>query len=100
MKVEIVRNNGVQVYDVPYISDTMTVMDALDYIYNNLDHTLAYYRHSSCNQAICGRCLVRLDGKLVLACAKQIDKDANTIRISPAMGEVIRDLVVVKSHKK
>jgi len=96
MKVEIVRSNGVQAYEVPMLSDTMTIMDILDYIYNNLDHTLAYYRHSSCNQAICGRCLVKLDGTPVLACAKRVEPTAKSVKLSPATGTVIRDLVVVK----
>jgi succinate dehydrogenase/fumarate reductase-like Fe-S protein len=94
MKVEIVRSNGIQTYEVPVLSETMTVMDILDYIYHNLDHTLAYYRHSSCNQAICGRCLVKMDGKPVLACAKRVDTTAESIRLSPASDKVVRDLVI------
>jgi len=97
MKVEILRSNEVQTYEVPMLFETMTVMDILDYIYNNLDHSLAYFKHSSCNQAICGRCLVKLDGKPVLACAKIVDSDAEIIKLSPASSNVIKDLVISKS---
>lgn len=93
MKVEILRSEGLQTYEVPVISETMTVMDILDYIYNNLDHTLAYFKHSTCNQAICGRCLVRLDGKPVLACGVIVDSKAELINISPSSNNVIKDLV-------
>lgn len=96
MRVEIARSSGLQTYEVPYLYETMTVMDVLDYIYTNLDHTLAYFKHSSCNHAICGRCLVKMNGKPVLACAKQIDPEADSIKLSPAQGTVIRDLVVSK----
>ena len=96
MKVEIQKSNGLHSYEVPVFSDTMTVMDVLDYIYHNLDHTLAYYRHSSCNLAVCGRCLVNMNGSPVLACAKVVDTAAEGIRLSPAPGKVVRDLVVTK----
>lgn len=69
MRVEIKRNKDISVYEVPVVQG-MKVMDVLDYIYANLDHTLAYYRHSSCCQAICGRCACRLNGRTILACAE------------------------------
>ena len=51
-------------YEVPLPADgSCSVMDVLDYIYEHLDGTLAYYRHSVCNQGICGRCGVRANGK-------------------------------------
>ncbi|OPL08916.1 MAG: hypothetical protein AVO33_08360 [delta proteobacterium ML8_F1] len=94
MKVEIVRSHGTDVYEVPLEQDSMTVMDILDYIYTHVDHTLAYYKHSTCNQAICGRCLVTLDGKPALACAHRVDPMKERIRIAPARGRVVRDLVI------
>ena len=95
MIVEILKNEEPKTYEVPAFAETMTVMDILDYIYRNQDHSLAYYRHSSCNQAICGRCTVMLDNKPVLACAKLVDPSSAQIRISPLKEKkVIRDLVV------
>ena len=38
MRVEIKRNKDISVYEVPVVQG-MKVMDVLDYIYANLDHT-------------------------------------------------------------
>lgn len=96
MKVEIEKSSGLAVYEVPPFARTMTVMDILDYIYTHLDHTLAYYRHSSCCQAICGRCVCKLNGSQVLACAKQVAPQTEVIHLSPADGKRVRDLVVCR----
>lgn len=94
MLVEIIRSGGAQTYEVPSSDKPVTVMDVLDYIYLKLDHTLAYYRHSSCNQGVCGRCGVKLNGKTVLACGAIVEPGTEKICLSPAHGNVVRDLVV------
>ena len=96
MRVEIKRNKDISVYEVPVVQG-MKVMDVLDYIYANLDHTLAYYRHSSCCQAICGRCACRLNGRTILACAEIVDIDAEKMFLEPGEGTLVRDLVVIRS---
>lgn len=95
MRVEIERNKDISVYEVPVVQG-MKVMDVLDYIYANLDHTLAYYRHSSCCQAICGRCACRLNGRTILACAEIVDIDAEKMFLEPGEGTLVRDLVVIR----
>lgn len=95
MKVEIEESAGLAVYDVPVVQG-MKVMDVLDYIHANLNHELAYYRHSSCCQAICGRCACKLDGRAILPCAKEVDAAVGTMHLSPADGTIIRDLVVIR----
>ena len=95
MRVEIKRNKDSSVYEVPVVQG-MKVMDVLDYIYANLDHTLAYYRHSSCCQAICGRCACRLNGRTILACAEIVDIDAEKMFLEPGEGTLVRDLVVIR----
>lgn len=95
MRVEIERSGGLSVYEVPVVPG-MKVMDVLDYIYANLDHELAYYRHSSCCQAICGRCACKLNGRTILACAREVDITAETMRLEPADGQVVRDLAVLR----
>ena len=95
MRVEIKRNKDISVYEVPVVQG-MKVMDVLDYIYANLDHTLAYYRHSSCCQAICGRCACRLNGRTILACAEIVDIDAEMMFLEPGEGTLVRDLVVIR----
>ncbi|MGN6710873.1 2Fe-2S iron-sulfur cluster-binding protein [Anaerocolumna jejuensis] len=95
MKILIARSDREEYkeYQVEVKSGETTVMDILDDIYENLDHTLAYYKHSTCNQGICGRCAVKLNGRTVLACMEKVDSSQDTITIEPKNGKVVRDLV-------
>lgn len=95
MKILIARSDREEYeeYQVEVKSGETTVMDILDDIYENLDHTLAYYKHSTCNQGICGRCAVKLNGRTVLACMEKVDSSLDTITIEPKNGKVVRDLV-------
>lgn len=95
MKVLIARSdrNELQEYQVEADTENMTVMDLLDYIYENLDHSLAYYRHSTCNQGICGRCALKLNGKTVLSCMEKVDSTLTVITLEPKNNKVVRDLV-------
>ena len=79
-----------QRYQVP-IGDRTTLLEALDYIYERLDPTLAYYDHSACGQSICRRCTALVDGKTTLLCQTPLTGDV-TIE-PPAHLEVVRDLV-------
>ena len=80
-------------YEVPYCDrDSATVMDVLDYISVYLDHTLSYFKHSACNHGICGRCLVKANGKNVLACITRVTGEE--LLLEPAEGRaVVKDLV-------
>lgn len=95
MKILIARSDREEYeeYQVEVKDNETTVMDILDEIYENLDHTLAYYKHSTCNQGICGRCAVKLNGRTVLACMEKVDSSLDTITIEPKNGKVVRDLV-------
>ncbi|MDR2210549.1 MAG: hypothetical protein LBO65_03660 [Spirochaetaceae bacterium] len=93
MKVDINRNGRVQSYDVPDNDGTITVMQALDYIHERLDHTLAYYRHSACCQGICGRCVVKVNGKSALACTEKVEPGVERLLLEPAGKKIVRDLV-------
>jgi succinate dehydrogenase / fumarate reductase, iron-sulfur subunit len=79
-------------FEVPALS-RWTVMDSLDYITKNLDSSVAYYRHSACDHGICGRCLMKINGKLQFACSCEVG-DAPLMTIEPAGSEIVRDLVV------
>jgi len=80
-----------QTYDVP-LTPRMTVMDALDYIYENLDPSLAYHSHTSCHRRICARCNVKIDNRAGLSCHTEVSGD---ITIEPLPGfKIVRDLVV------
>lgn len=94
MKVDILRSSGIQTYEVPAFHTTVKVMDVLDYIYENLDHTLSYYKHSTCNQGICGRCALKVNGSHKLACVAQVTQDTDYLLLEPVQGEVVKDLIV------
>ncbi len=78
-----------QQYEVPY-DKQKTVLDALEYIYENLDRSLAF--REACKSGYCGICTLKVNGKSCLACTTYMSKK---MRIEPISGrKVIRDLVV------
>jgi succinate dehydrogenase/fumarate reductase iron-sulfur protein len=97
IKVIVVRTNPetdmrpVKVtYDVPW-QDKMRVMDALNYIRENYDSSLAF-RFSCRYYAKCGTCAAMVNGKPVLTCYEEA-KDG--MLVEPlANFPVVRDLVV------
>lgn len=81
-----------QEYDVPVNKEEKwTVMDVLHYIALNLDSSLSYYRHSICNQGICARCLIKVNGKVKLACVYKVVEDE--LILEPGSGKLVKDLV-------
>lgn len=80
-----------QSYDVPAQPD-WTVMDVLDYIFQNLDNTLAYFRHSICDHGICARCAMKINGKTALACVTVVG-NLPELKLEPRNNRVVRDLV-------
>ncbi|WP_297444685.1 succinate dehydrogenase iron-sulfur subunit [Desulfurobacterium sp.] len=83
-----------KVYKVPKLASIVTILDALNYIKENIDSSLSY-RHS-CRMAICGSCAVRVNGKPALACiTKIVHLGTDSIKLEPlAKYPVIKDLVV------
>ncbi|MFX1388046.1 MAG: 2Fe-2S iron-sulfur cluster-binding protein, partial [Promethearchaeota archaeon] len=57
-------------YDVPYI-DKQGVLDALHYIFRNLDSSLAY--RWNCRTGQCGSCSININGVPGLACRTVVD---------------------------
>ena len=75
-------------YEIP-CEDRMSIFSVLDYIRENYDRSLAYYK--SCRIGRCSGCIVEVDGKNKLACTTPV-KDG--MKIGPAKRHrVIRDLV-------
>lgn len=72
----------------------MTVLDALLYIKENLDSTLAF--RTSCRMAICGSCGMLINKYPHLACHTQIEElKTKTVTVEPLPNlPVIKDLVV------
>jgi succinate dehydrogenase / fumarate reductase iron-sulfur subunit len=71
----------------------MTVLEGLIYIFENLDHSLAF--RSMCRAAVCGSCTMHINGTYGLACRTQIDNLGGKVILRPlAHLPIIKDLVV------
>ena len=78
-------------FDVPY-SDGMSVLDALIWIRNNADTSLAF-RYSCINANACKECVLKVDGKTDYACTARLNDQGVTV--GPLTNKpLIRDLVV------
>lgn len=92
IKVRVKRENKYQEYIVPVEQDAIvSIMNVLEYIYQNIDSTLAFFHHAACKQAACGKCLVKANGKTVLACKVEVVE--NEITLEPWCNNVVRDLI-------
>jgi len=87
-----------QLYDVPF-EEGLSAMNVLDYIYQNLDSTLAYYDHAGCSLGICGKCTARINGKPGLLCQTPVG-DGDLILEPLKKDRVLKDLVVKKAREK
>jgi len=82
-----------QSYEVPYREDWV-VLDALNYVKENLDPTLSY--RWSCHMAVCGSCGMMIDQEPKLACKAFLRDYQGVIRVEPLRHFPIeRDLVTV-----
>ena len=81
-----------QSYQVPVQPD-WKVLDALNYIKDEIDGTLAH--RWSCRMAVCGSCGMTVDGQPKLTCKDPLSKYGDTVEVGPlANFPIIRDLVV------
>jgi fumarate reductase iron-sulfur subunit len=78
-------------YEVPF-EPGMSAMNALDYIYQNIDGSIAYYDHAGCALGICARCTVKINGKPGLLCQTPVQGHMVIEPLSEV--KVIRDLVI------
>ena len=70
----------------------MTVLEALNYIFYQVDATLAYRRYR-CGRKLCRSCEVKLDGRVVRGCGVLL-RPGERYTLEPARPEnLIRDLV-------
>jgi len=74
--------------NIPY--EGMRVTDVLNYIYQNIDSSLAF--RYSCRAGLCGVCILKVNGKACMSCHKIAEKEM--IIEPPAKYTVIKDLVV------
>ena len=91
------KESHYQTYQVPF-EKGMTAMSALDYIYQNIDSSIAYYDHAGCDLGICGKCTGIINGKPGLFCQTVLERDA-TLDPMPK-SRVIKDLVAKKEEEK
>lgn len=70
---------------------TLSVMNVLEMIYEDQDGTLSFFHHAACKQAVCGKCMVRMNGKIVLACTAPVEEEL--IELEPYKKDVIKDLI-------
>ena len=76
-------------YNIPYI-DKMTIMNVFDYIHENVDRSLSFYK--SCRIGKCTGCIVEVDGKNRLACTTLAE---DGMKVGPQKAKrVIKDEMV------
>lgn len=97
VKIEVFRQDSLQgkgsfvAYNVPY-KPTMRVLDALRYIQQHIDGTLAF--RWNCSMGICGSCAMEVNGSPVLTCKTELKPGMLGVKIAPLRAfPVIKDLV-------
>ncbi len=79
-----------KVYKLPNTIIGRTVLEALEYIFENLDGSLAFSR--VCRRGSCGCCTANINGKTGLTCRVKITGDI-AIKPLPRV-EIIKDLII------
>jgi len=74
--------------------DKTTVLEALEYVFMNLDSSLGFRRYC-CGLQSCNSCLMEIDGKAAPACHTLVE-GGRTTHVKPLEGKVARDLIVDK----
>ena len=88
------RDTGyVQTYQVPRGSK-VRVLDFLNYIFDEIDPSLAYRRHL-CKARMCNGCMMMVNDKPRLVCWEVVSPEQNVISLAPMKErKVLKDLVV------
>ncbi|CAN5289972.1 succinate dehydrogenase iron-sulfur subunit [soil metagenome] len=87
------RNPRWDTYDVDLDACGPMVLDALLYIKNSIDPTLAFRR--SCREGVCGSCAMNIGGRNTLACTHgHADTPGKAVQIAPLPSQpVVKDLI-------
>ena len=86
-------------YEVP-LETGMSALNVLDYIYQNLDSSIAYYDHASCSLGICARCTGKVNSKPGLLCQIPVNDQEELILEPFKKDSVIKDLVIERKKRK
>ena len=82
-----------QTFMVPRFRATR-VLDAIEYIQDELEPNLGYRRHL-CHNLVCRGCTLLVNGHARLACQTVIPREITEISLAPLLNyELIRDLIV------
>ncbi len=81
-------------YRMSLSPEGIRAMTALDYIYQNLDSTLAYYDHAGCDCGVCARCTAKINGKVGLLCQTLLSADSILEPVSEK--NVLKDFMTKK----
>lgn len=85
------KQPGYETYKVP-VKGKMTILQALQYIYEEIDPTLSF-RQYCCGIQYCNSCRMLVDGRPAHACLTLIEKEEYLLE--PLKGyKVIKDLIV------
>lgn len=79
-----------EIYEVPYVKG-MSARNALDYIRDNIDGSLAYY--ISCRIGKCLGCVANINGKNGLLCTTPLQPDMTLEPIKNR--QIIKDLATI-----
>ncbi len=91
------ENPRVDSYEIDLEKCGPMVLDAIIYIKNEVDPTLAFRR--SCREGICGSCAMNIDGTNTLACTKATESIKGDVKIYPLPHmQVQKDLVPDLKH--
>jgi succinate dehydrogenase/fumarate reductase-like Fe-S protein len=83
------------VFEVPKLTDGQWIVSKLlEYIFENLDRSLAFYY--TCNRAHCDACTVLINGEADLACIAVVEGDEIVLE-PPEWGDHVRDLVTARN---
>jgi succinate dehydrogenase/fumarate reductase-like Fe-S protein len=85
------KKKTIDAFEIPF-STGMTIQVLLRYIYENLDHTLAF-KDYRCGRGVCNACRVKVNGKVIKSC-QTLTEPGQEIFLEPANKKVIRDLVI------
>ncbi|MHA2406795.1 MAG: 2Fe-2S iron-sulfur cluster-binding protein [Candidatus Ranarchaeia archaeon] len=89
---DVDKNPSLQSFTVPYEMG-LSVLNVLQYIYDNLDPSLGFYY--SCRIGKCKGCNMMVNGKITMVCTSPASSE---MTIEPLTGyEVIKDLVIDQS---
>ena len=86
------QGNYIQNYSLNVEENELySVMNLLELIYRQQDSTLAFFSHAACKQAACGKCLVKVNGNVRLACKEIVE--GTEIELAPHSAVVVKDLI-------